>query len=60
MNQPPLVLEMLARERIDRFRREAEIARRSRVVADIARRNRVPRKDRVRRPILRRRASAAC
>lgn len=60
MNQPPLVLEMLARERIDRFRREAEIARRSRVVAEIARRNRVPRTDRLRRPILHRKASAAC
>jgi len=60
MNQPPLVLEMLARERIERFRREAEIARRSRAVAKMARRNRVPRMGRLRRPILHRKASPAC
>ncbi len=57
----PMMSELLARERIERFRREAEIARRSRVaeiacrsrVAEIARRSRVARKARSRRPISR-------
>jgi hypothetical protein len=50
MNHHPLVVELLARERIEDFRREAQIARQSRVTS----------KSRSRRSILRRKASPAC
>lgn len=59
MNHHLIVNEMLARGRVEDFRREAEKARLSRAV-QTTRRRRVPKRARLWRPIRRRGASLAC